>query len=220
MRMAIGCIFGALSQEENMYVKASRITNLTDARYFAARGVTYLSFCLEERSVHFIEPAQMRAIREWVTGPRIVGEFDYFTAVEVREAAAFFSLDAVQVGCLDLLPALKGLEVLLRVGPVEGPEALSPFLKEQRGQPPAFYAVELTPQAAWAALNNTAQAQAWREIGTRLPLLLEATLPTDAFIALLSVVQPAGFSISGSAEERPGVKSFDEVDALFEALGY
>jgi hypothetical protein len=80
--------------------------------------------------------------------------------------------------------------------------------------------VELTPQAAWAALNNTAQAQAWREIGTRLPLLLEATLPTDAFIALLGVVQPAGFSISGSAEERPGVKSFDEIDALFEALGY
>ncbi len=204
----------------NMYIKASRITNLTDARYFAAREVAYLGFCLEEKSAHFIEPAQMRAIREWVTGPRIVGEFDCFTAAEVREAAAFFSLDAVQVGCLDLLPALEGLEVLLRVGPVEGPDALSPFLKEQRGHPPAFYTVEMTPQAAWAALNDADLAQAWRAVGERLPLLLEAPLPTDAFSALLSVVQPAGFSISGSAEERPGVKSFDEVDALFEALGY
>ena len=48
-------------------VIASNITNLTDARYFAAYGVQYLLFDLSEISIMAIEE-----IIDWVSGPKIL----------------------------------------------------------------------------------------------------------------------------------------------------
>ena len=56
-------------------VKASQITNLTDARYFAAKEVEWLSFDFTEGSSTYIDPMKARAMFDWVEGPCIVGEF-------------------------------------------------------------------------------------------------------------------------------------------------
>ena len=80
-----------------MLIKASGITNLTDARYFAAKEVDFLGFNLEENTEGYLDPMHMKAIREWVQGPKVVGEFTHASTHYVREAAAFFGLDAVQV---------------------------------------------------------------------------------------------------------------------------
>ena len=45
-------------------VIASHVSNLTDARYFAARGVDYLLYDLDEISVE-----KIAEIQEWVSGP-------------------------------------------------------------------------------------------------------------------------------------------------------
>jgi len=45
-------------------VKASQITNLTDARYFAAWEVEWLGFNFDEGSAHYIPPVEMKAIKE------------------------------------------------------------------------------------------------------------------------------------------------------------
>ncbi len=52
-------------------VIASDITNLTDARYFAARGVDYLMFYMKD-----IDIEDIIAIKEWVSGPKIILYFD------------------------------------------------------------------------------------------------------------------------------------------------
>ncbi|MFN0036896.1 MAG: hypothetical protein ACKVUS_17710, partial [Saprospiraceae bacterium] len=77
--------------------KAGRVAHLTDARYFAAKEVDFLGFNLEEGTEGYLDPMYMKAIREWVQGPKIVGEFSRSTVAVVREAAAFFGMDAVQV---------------------------------------------------------------------------------------------------------------------------
>ena len=53
-------------------VIASHVTNLTDARYFAARGVDYLLFDLDDTSIE-----QILEIKEWVEGPEILILFSY-----------------------------------------------------------------------------------------------------------------------------------------------
>ena len=63
-----------------MLIKASRLTNLTDARYFAAKDVQFLGFNLEAGTPGHLDPMYMRAIREWVQGPVILGEFMEFSA--------------------------------------------------------------------------------------------------------------------------------------------
>jgi len=101
-----------------MLIKATRITNLTDARYFAAQAVRFLGFNLEEGTEGYLDPMYMRAIREWVEGPVIVGEFSSSPVEIVREAATFFGLDAVQLKAdvhLNQLPQLAGLTLLLEL---------------------------------------------------------------------------------------------------------
>ncbi len=48
---------------------ADKVTHLTAARYFAARGFDWLFFDLTDPAV--MTPARYLAIREWVQGPRI-----------------------------------------------------------------------------------------------------------------------------------------------------
>ena len=79
-------------------IKASQITNLTDARYFAAKEVEWLSFNFAEKTDNYIEPMRARAMFDWVEVPHIVGEFDGFDADAVNFYAENWGLKAVQVG--------------------------------------------------------------------------------------------------------------------------
>ena len=51
----------------NRSIIATQVTNLTDARYFAARGIEYLLFDMDESSIDTI-----LEIKEWVEGPKIL----------------------------------------------------------------------------------------------------------------------------------------------------
>jgi len=199
-----------------MLVKASSITNLTDARYFAAREVAYLGFNLEENSGDYLDPMYMKAIREWVQGPKIVGEFNRTPASVVREAAAFFGLEAVQVPLLDNLHDLAGLEVILYLSGGTSPEALASVLHRVAPSVACFLLDFSTPELTTSLQGE--QSDAWKNLFAKYPVLLDVQLPADELPALLQKLNPAGLALRGGAEERAGVKSFEEIDAIFEVL--
>lgn len=199
-----------------MLVKASSITNLTDARYFAAREVAYLGFNLEENSGDYLDPMYMKAIREWVQGPKIVGEFNRTPASVVRESAAFFGLEAVQVPLLDNLHDLAGLEVILYLSGGTSPEALASVLHRVAPSVACFLLDFSTPELTTSLQGE--QSDAWKNLFAKYPVLLDVQLPADELPALLQKLNPAGLALRGGAEERAGVKSFEEIDAIFEVL--
>jgi phosphoribosylanthranilate isomerase len=199
-----------------MLVKASSITNLTDARYFAAREVAYLGFNLEENSGDYLDPMYMKAIREWVQGPKIVGEFNQTPASFVREAAAFFGLEAVQVPLLDNLQDLTGLEVILYLTGTSDPDTLAPVLRRNNLLAACFLLDFSTPEQTEALLGP--ESRAWKELFAEYPVLLDVHLPVNELPALLQKLNPAGLALRGGDEERAGVKSFEEIDAIFEVL--
>jgi phosphoribosylanthranilate isomerase len=84
-------------------VKASSITNLTDARYFAAWEVEWLGFNLEAGSEDYIEPKNMNAIKEWVDGVKIVGEFNLPDLETVKSAIEVLEIEQAQVGAFHRL---------------------------------------------------------------------------------------------------------------------
>lgn len=199
-----------------MLIKASTITNLTDARYFAAKAVDFLGFNLEEGTEGYLDPIFMKAIREWVEGPKIVGEFGKTPAATVLEAARFFELDTVQVGQSDDLNQLQNLEVILSVPATEDPTELEAVFQKN------------APYVTWFLLDFSAQKNttellqahetAWKKLLTAYPTLLDVSLPADALAAWLDQLKPAGLALRGGEEEQVGVKSFDEIDAIFDAL--
>ncbi len=207
-------------------VKASAITNLTDARYFAAWDVEWMGFVLDPASGLYVSPQTVQAIREWIDGPGIVGEFNLQTAPEMQTAIELLNLDAIQAGMFTSAETLTELQSPL------------PVIKEivvDRYSDEAFLLEQLDEFAHLAAyflLNFEKNGLSWQQ------LKAESTLPLDALRSIcrqhavylgidldagslneiLNELQPRGLSLQGGEEEKTGYKSFDEIDDIFEAL--
>ena len=91
-------------------IKASHIANLTDARYFAAKEVEWLSFNFTEGADSYIDPMKARAMIEWVTVPNIIGEFEHLSADEINFYTEGWGLQAVQVGALTPISTVKAIK--------------------------------------------------------------------------------------------------------------
>ena len=76
-------------------IKAGAISHLTDARYFAARDVSWLGFSLNATDPQAMTNRQVAAIREWVDGPGICGEFDLAPAEDILTVAAALALTSI-----------------------------------------------------------------------------------------------------------------------------
>ncbi len=196
-----------------MLLYASTITNLTDARYFAAREVNFLGFNLETGTPGYLDPIYMKAMREWVEGPAITGEFSRSTATTVLEAADFFGLDAVCLRgthYLDALPMFEGRTLLLEIEPGVGLAETERIFEQA------------APWVKWFILHfsgaDAAETAAWQNLFRRYPALLQPEVAAEQLPQLIADYQPAGLLLRGGEEVQVGVKSFDEIEAIFEAL--
>lgn len=166
---------------------AQNITNLTDARYFAAWGVNYISFNIIQNSDFYINEADIKEIKEWVEGPQILLETN---ALEFDELADGFILDNIYSS----LPIVK--ESFFRT-------SLSEI---QKGLPAGKYIIDVQPDEI-DILNDL-------ETG-HLDLYINIQNLTIDQIADLSEY---GLVVQGGEEEKVGVKSFDELDEVYEYL--
>lgn len=206
-------------------VKAGPITNLTDARYFAAQEVAWLSFCFDPGADTYIRPEQMLAIRGWVDSVEIIGEFGLQPASDILRLAAEAQLDAIQLGhfaqpeeaeTFAPLPVFKEWVLQADANPLQTHTLLREAGADFQGIVLDYTRAGLSEQAlsvvhpfglSWlVSLCNV----------TPIYLLLDwtPTLLEQALVAL----PIAGIQLRGGVEEKVGYKSFDELDALFEAL--
>ncbi len=193
-----------------MEVLARRITNLTDARYFAAKDVAYLAFNMEAGTEGYLDPMYMQAMREWVEGPIITGEFNEGTSLEIiNEAVRFFNLGAV------IVPDT------LRHAQIEAPEIIVKIMlhREQTSaiEPPNTENIT----ALLLELNDASVS--WLDMQdllahTSIPIILQFDADPVALPDILRYVLPYGISLTGGDEEAVGVKSFDEVEEIFDLL--
>ncbi len=190
-----------------MIVKAGKISNLTDARYFAAEEVQYLGFNLEEGSIGYLDPVYMRAIREWVQGPIVVGEFGRTPLHIVKEAANFFTLDVVQITLPDSVDEVadwSGVSIILEIDPAQ----LSPALLAL-WQP--FISAFLVRIDANTPLESLVQYK-------QFPIIWSLDAPLTTILSFIARENLYGLELIGGEEEAVGVKSFDQLNEIFEYL--
>ncbi len=204
---------------KQLITKVSAVNNLTDARYFAAKEVDYLGFNIEEGTPGYLDPMYMKAIREWVAGPKIVGEFRGAPMAHVGAAQEFFGLDAVQLTAEnhgDNLQELPGVEIILQVNSAMDTLALE---RTFRNAAPyvACFLLDFTETTNWEAIL-TENSSFWNELFALRPTLLQADVSAEQLPKLMQKFKLGGLSLVGGEEEQVGVKSFDEMDEIFEAL--
>jgi phosphoribosylanthranilate isomerase len=205
-------------------VKASSVTNLTDARYFAAWETEWLGFNLNTGSEHYIQPNNMKAIKEWVDGVKVVGEFDLQDAEDILAAADLLELDAVQVGTFatqDTLQALHDQEVpIIKEVVVQSLSELDAIAARMQAEEAwvDYFLLDFEKNGiSWPEVESESLATL-KHLAEAYPLLITIELDAQQLNKLLEAVPIRGISVRGGAEEKVGYKSFDELDELFEEL--
>lgn len=185
------------------------INNLSDARYCAGMGADKLTFVLDPALPDHLDVKTVRELAGWVAGVELIGEFDQLSAQEINALAADCALDAV------LLRSFRTPEELAEIAPPIYLELSAAELATGPGSLPSApvgFVVELpadaSAEAPGALAAMAAGGRLWlgpglhperaRELATRLPL--------------------AGLSFPSGDEVKPGLRDFDQLEAVFEVL--
>jgi phosphoribosylanthranilate isomerase len=178
-------------------VKISQITNLTDARYFAAMGADYLGFTIHPDEEGFVAPPILKEIVEWVEGPETVLE----TAAIIDEGwlgnyRSFLSEYFLESALVDLQPDF--LCINDPDAPVNDQEC---FVVYQSDVP-------------WNEQKSTIE-----NLVEKYPdrLFLDIPFATVELKDVLST-RMYGLVLRGGEEEKVGYKSYDDLDEIFDQL--
>jgi phosphoribosylanthranilate isomerase len=203
----------------NPQIKASQITNLTDARYFAAWGVEWLGFGLESGQDHVVTPAQMAAIKEWVEGPKMVGEFSGLDIELIHQSVELLDLDGVEVSRFANLSELQlSIPIIMNIvmeAHLE-PEALVELLKAN--EIVEYFILDFEKNATINDFKENFPTSWLSGLAKQFPIFIRTSTETYSLKELTEDIQPMGISLAGGEEEKVGLKSFDELDEIFEEL--
>jgi phosphoribosylanthranilate isomerase len=207
-------------------IHAAQITNLTDARYFAAREVEWLTFNFTEGTDGFIEPMRARAMFEWVEGVKIVGEFSRATtAAEVNFYAESWQLQGIQVGRsmpTEEIWAIKAASILYKINleAFTNPDILRGVMKPLSDIVEAFVVDFTASDMDWESLKSPKsmiEIADLRELCSEFKIILNIDFSPETLPDILAL-PIYGLSMKGGDEERVGVKSFEDLEEILEQL--
>lgn len=206
-------------------IKASQIGNLTDARYFAAWGVEWLGFCFDPGNENFLQVQAMNAIKAWIEGPKIIGEFGWQSTEDILTAVNLIDLDGIQLGMhveLSEVQKLKDLYIIQEI--VVEKNAKWQDIQEMMASRAPYVNVFLLNfdknGISWNEIHQSSffQLTDLQQICKTYPIIISMDVNTQNLDAILEHLQPLGLNLRGGTEEKVGLKSFDELDDIFENL--
>ncbi len=170
---------------------AKGIQHLTDARYFSAMGVDWMSFDIRQNSDHFISRIAYNAIKEWVEGPQFsvysneveIENIKIVTDSEYQPASETNRVVELDLASLKELELIKANAILLIVDNVELAISNADILNKQTT--PIYLDTKLSPSIV-------------KDLAKALPTI--------------------GIVLYGAAEEKVGFKNYDEIDEIIEAF--
>jgi len=188
-----------------MKVIATDITNLTDARYFAAFGVDVLCYTIDEGVEGSVSPQMLKEMVDWVEGPATAIKI---SGLQVPEFLESLSNDI-------------GIEKVI----------LSPFI-ETTSLPESITEIHriCTLQEGWQddetlvlTLETSVDKLTDDQIKQIKGLASKKTVYLDAIfqasdLDFIKTFGIEGIILKGGEEEKVGFKSFDELDDVLEAL--
>lgn len=205
-------------------VKAGSITNLSDARYFSALGVSWIGFALEEQSTKAIDPETVNEMLEWLYGPTITGEFTNKTMREVNHLVEYLQLGAVQLGPSYTAEDCQNANSLVIKEVSLSSDAtydhLADTLAAFHGSVTYFLINGRSHDIDWQQFQegNPVDTDQLRSLCQKFPVLLDLSFSDETVLDVLEEVQPTGINLTGGEEIEVGVKQFDDLDAVMEKL--
>jgi len=189
-------------------VKISKVNNLTDARYFAAMGADFLGFCCNTGTEMYCAPARIKEITEWVAGPEFVLEFDgWQQEADILELLTTDLGQAVHFGAFATYTSPFGLPVF------------KDFILENIDESD-FEGVDfpvIRSEKNYSQLTDREVAKI-KALAAQKKVFLDIPFEAKHLAEILENLDICGLILRGGEEEKTGIKSFEELDSIFEIL--
>lgn len=190
-------------------VKINKVSNLTDARYFAAMGVDYLGFCCNTGTEMYCSPSKIKDIIGWVEGPSFVLEFDGWQAEEDIKSLLDSSLGhAVHFGAFATykdsfsVPVFKDF-ILENLKDADFSGIDYPVIRSDK----KFDDLSLE------------EIELLKEKMSLAKVFLDLQFEESSLQKILDDFQVYGLILRGGEEEKVGFKSYEEIDRIFDIIG-
>ena len=189
-------------------VKINKVNNLTDARYFAAMGVDYLGFCCNTGTEMYCAPSKIKDITSWVQGPTFVLEFDGWQSEEEIKAvlatelgqAIHFGAFATYSDAFDI-PVFKDF-ILENALDADFSTVDFPVIRTDK------HFTELTES----------EINILQEVLSIKQSFLDIQFDDASLAAMLDTLPVYGLILRGGEEEKVGLKSYEELDKIFDFI--
>jgi phosphoribosylanthranilate isomerase len=202
-------------------IKICGLTCLEDARFCAAAGADYLGFILADSSPRQITPELAREIVSWVYGPLTVGVFRDAEVDFVNRVAEQVGFDLVQLHgnespeyCREMdAPVIKAIPV--------GPQTTREDLLREMDRFDDFVQHLLLDTAVGGSSGGTGIPFDWQlasdAVDSARTIVAGGISPLNVVDAI-DQLHPFAVDVSSGVEKSPGIKSFDKISALFDAV--
>ncbi|NJN26255.1 MAG: N-(5'-phosphoribosyl)anthranilate isomerase [Cyclobacteriaceae bacterium] len=197
------------------FVYLRNVNNLSDARYAAGMGVDLIGFKLSPLNSESLNPEQFKEIAAWISGVKIVGEFDDMHAEAVAGQLKHYELDYLLIHDVSQLHAFAqlGISLILNV-PMDGQseDQLRSTINYASGT--VDYFLLESAQTIFEA-EDLASIKA---IAHSYPVILGTGITGHNATSIVEDLGLEGISLQGASEIRPGYKEFDEIATILELL--
>lgn len=200
------------------FVKISNVNNLSDARYCSGMYVNLIGFSLEENNEYYVSPDQFKEITDWLSGLKYVAEFRESHPENILKTLSdYIGFDLIQFEEFAHLQMLynSGYPLIYKAMVTSDSDLES--LQELAGTL-AEHKIILNLESDHNLPLNPQILKAIKELGSKCEVLLGFGFDSDNIIEILQDTQVTGISMKGGHEIKPGIKDFDELADILEAL--
>lgn len=176
------------------------INNLSDARYCAGMGVDLIGFSTDPGDTFYLSPENFKEIAGWISGVDFVAEIDG------NELSPAYDIDMVQVSNPDQAEAFSEKKVILK-GNLTDLRKWKEQLKNISNL--SFLLLDID--------NSKNKIDEAIEEFEEFALLIGFDLAIDD-VQMIASSKATGIALKGSDEISPGLKDYDELADILEAL--
>lgn len=199
----------------NKKIKGSHITNLTDARYFAAWGAEWLGFCVDTLSNNYMLPEEIIEIKDWIDGCKITLEFGIQDFNEINALVEKIKPQAIEIPIQSYHKDFESLdtEIILRIDSLD---SISSILIN----PNIYFLIAFSElQLTWDKIKvNTELLNLLKSLAVQVNLIVDLDFSKNNIKEIVEKIPFYAINLKGGEEEKVGLKSFDELDEILEVL--
>ncbi|MFN4972127.1 MAG: phosphoribosylanthranilate isomerase [Bacteroidota bacterium] len=194
-------------------LKLSGINNLSDARFAAAAGFEYIGFCFNPESAHYLAPVKAKEIIDWTTGCAISGEFGHQPVQEIADISTLLNLDVVELNNSLLPDELQQIDKAI-IKHIDTAHFNTESLLAELNA----YAAVADGFLVYTSSNLLPDESVLKHVCSNYKIIWGFDVNAADIKHIVQHYQPYAINLQGGDEERPGVKDFDTLNDILDAV--